>query len=65
MNQENETTDLIKPLAMVFIIVFTSTLIVYKIFGYEIGLLYCISLSVAILSMGLAGLENIIIRKNN
>lgn len=59
----NKTNNIIKTLLTVFVIVFTSTLVVYKFIGFEVATLYCISLSVAILSMAFAGLENIIINK--
>ena len=58
-----KTNSIIKTLLIVFVIIFGSSLIVYKFFGFEVVILYCISLSVAILSAGFVGLENIIINK--
>jgi|GEM_PF-4455792 len=63
MEEKIETTKLTEPFFISFFIVFISTLIVYKIFGFETGIFYCMSLSVAFISMGLVGLENVIITK--
>lgn len=56
-----ETTDLSKPLIISFIITFISSLTVNYFFGFEIALLFCISIAVAFIVMGFIGLENIII----
>jgi MFS superfamily sulfate permease-like transporter len=50
---------------MVFMAHLIAVLLVYKFFGFEIGIIFGISLSAAIISMGFAGVENIIIKKNN
>ena len=56
------------PLGKIFITVFMASLvpsiIVLKLFGFEIGIIFTFCLSVSIVTIGFAGIENTIINKN-
>jgi Na+/alanine symporter len=59
MKNEIETSNIGKVFITVFVIIFGTTSLVYWFFDYEIALLYCISISSAMICMSLTGLENI------
>lgn len=60
-----KTSNLMHSLLIIFAIHSIATLLVYKFFGFEVGIIFGISLSTAIISTGFVGVENIIIKKNN
>lgn len=63
MDQEQKTSNLGKMFLIIFTVIATPTFLIYKLLGFEIGILFCISVSTAIISMAFAGLENTIINK--
>ncbi len=47
-----------------FVISIVSSIIILKLFGFEIGMIFTICLSVSIITTAFVGLENTIINKN-
>jgi hypothetical protein len=47
---------------MVFITAFIPAMIVFKFFGFDVGIIFTICLSASLVVTGLTGVENIIIR---
>lgn len=63
MEQEQKTNSMGKTFLGVFVTITISTFLIYWLFGFEISLLFCISVATAIISMAFAGLENTITNK--
>lgn len=58
--EDTKPFNLTKAFILFFVLTLGTTLIVYKIFDFEISVLYCISVSAALIGMGLIGLENVV-----
>ena len=59
----HQTTDLLKVIIGIFIIVFWSSILIYTYFSFQVTIIYCISLSVSIIVTSIVWVENVIIRK--
>lgn len=59
----SKTSHLGKIFIATFIINFILSLVVLKLFGFEIVVIFIICLAISIITTGLAGIENIIINK--
>ncbi|MCK9272054.1 hypothetical protein M0P65_00720 [Candidatus Gracilibacteria bacterium] len=64
MKNEQKASNIAKVFIGVFVVTITTTYLIYWLFGFEIAILYCISLATAIISMAFSGLENTIINKD-
>lgn len=59
---ELKMTNIRSSFYRVFLIVVTSSLLMYWIFDFEIVIIFLISLSIAFIASGFVGLENILIK---
>lgn len=63
MEEQQKTSNIIKIFLGVFFTIFVLSFLIYKLFGFELGIIFSISIATAIVSMGFGGLENTIINK--
>jgi len=59
----NETSHLGKMFITTFMVSLVLSFAIFKLFGFEIGLLFAICLSTSIIATALTGIENILISK--
>ncbi len=59
----HKTTDLLKVIIGIFLVIFWSSMLIYTYFSFELTIIYCISLSVSIIFTWIVWIENVIIRK--
>lgn len=64
MLKNEELSNIKHTFVVVFILVFGLTLIAYRLWGFEVALLLCLSLTAGVVSMAGVGVENIIILAN-